>query len=318
MRWAHRLAPAWRTILQSPDASIAGGRLDAARLMIALHARRSRVAIAAWKAHRPDRPLVVVLTGTDLYRDVPAGERDALDSLHDADRLVVLQQDALAHVPAFARHKARVVHQSARTLAPFAHKSATRLNGLLVAHLRDEKDPRTAFAAWSRIPSALPITLTIVGAALDAPIAEEARALAARDARVRYLGARPHAWVRQAIKRAHLLVVPSRMEGGANVVVEAVTSGTPVVGSRMSGNVGMLGDDYPGLFDVGDADGLAALLVRAHADRAFLASLGARCRAVAPRFTPDAERVALAALLDEALHEGAGRMDASPLCPAIP
>ena len=142
-------------------------------------------------------------------------------------------------------------------------------------------------------------------------------AYAARDARVRYLGERPHAWVRQAIKRAHLLVVPSRMEGGANVVVEAVTSGTPVVGSRMSGNVGMLGDDYPGLFDVGDADGLAALLVRAHADRAFLASLGARCRAVAPRFTPDAERVALAALLDEALHEGAGRMDASPLCPAI-
>jgi len=311
VRWAHRVAPAWRTILQSPDMPLAGGKRDGAEAMIALHARRSRPAIAQWKRLRPDRGLVVVLTGTDLYRDIPARDADALASLDDADRLVVLQGDALGHVPASARDKTRVVHQSARRLAAFADKSGTRLNCLLVAHLREEKDPATAFEAWRRLPPQCPATLTIVGAALDASLGAAARELALHDRRVRYLGPRPHGWVRQAIKRAHLLVVPSRMEGGANVVVEAVTAGTAVLGSRMSGNVGMLGADYPGLFDVGDARGLAALVARAHADRRFLAILDAHCAALAPRFAPQAERDALLALLREVQQDVAGRMAAA-------
>jgi putative glycosyltransferase (TIGR04348 family) len=297
IRWAQLLAPAWRTILQSADQPVTGGRCDAATLMIALHARRSRAAIAAWKRAHPERALLVVLTGTDLYRDVPAGDADALASMRDADRIVVLQEDAARHVPPAVRAKVRVVYQSARRLTPFAHKSATALHCLLVAHLRAEKDPRTALDAWRALPPDVGATLTIVGAPLDASLAEAARALADADRRVRYLGARPHAWVRQAIKRAHLLVVPSRMEGGANVVVEAVTAGTPVLGSRMSGNVGMLGADYPGLFDVGDVTGLAALVMRAKRDRGFLAALQSRCESLAPRFLPQAERAALCGAL---------------------
>ena len=318
VRWAHLVAPAWRTILQTPDVPVSAGRASRAALMVALHARRSRPAVRAWKSARPDAPVVVVMTGTDLYRDVPAGDADALASIDDADRLVVLQHDALAHLPPGARAKARVVHQSARRLSPFANKSGTRLHCLLVAHLRDEKDPRTAFDAWRRLPAGMPATLTIVGAALDAALADAARALERDDARVRYLGARPHAWVRQAIKRAHVLVVPSRMEGGANVVVEAITAGTPVIGSRMSGNVGMLGGDYPALFDVGDAAALAALVARAHDDRAFLARIDRICRALAPRFDPAAERAALLALLDETRPAGAARMGGTTVSEILP
>ena len=100
------------------------------------------------------------------------------------------------------------------------------------------------------LPRDVPATLSIIGAALDPALGDAARALAAeRSARAVCWVPRPHAWTRQAIKRAHLLIVPSRMEGGANVVVEAVTAGTAVIASRISGNVGMLGDDYPGYFD---------------------------------------------------------------------
>jgi putative glycosyltransferase (TIGR04348 family) len=312
VRWSRLLAPSWRAILQSPDMPLAGGRRDEASALIALHARRSRAAIAAWKALHPQRPLIVALTGTDLYRDVPAGDPDALASLVDADRLIVLQEDAIAHVPRAPRDKVRVVYQSARSLRPFAPKSTASLHCLLVAHLRDEKDPRTAFEAWRRLDQGLPATLTIVGGALDEAIASEARALSEGDPRVRYVGPRPHAWTRQAIKRAHLLLVSSRMEGGANVVVEAVTSGTPVVGSRMSGNVGMLGDAYPGLFAVGDADALARLVERAHVDRSFLAELGARCDAQRHRFSPATERETLRRLLDEALATAESRMTGTP------
>ena len=275
--------------------------------MVALHARRSHSAVAAWVAERPGQALVVTLTGTDVYRDVPARDADALDSIAAADRIVVLQADAVDHVPRAAASRARVVHQSARTLTPFAHKSRDRLHCLLVAHLRGEKDPRTLFDAWRRVPHA-DATLTIVGAPLDESLADAARALASGDARVRYLGARPHAWVRQAIKRAHVLVVPSRIEGGANVVVEAVTSGTAVLASRAPGNVGMLGGDYPGLFDVGDVAALAALVARTYDDRGFLRDLERRCAAIAPRFSPKAERTALLRVLDEALRLAAGRI----------
>ena len=297
-RWARLLAPRFRTIVQAGVATPIDPAADA---LVALHARRSRAAIAAWHAEHPDRPLVVALTGTDLYRDVATGDADALASMADADRLIVLQDDACAFVPAAFRSKVDVVYQSARTLKPRTDRPGDRLDCVFVAHLREEKDPRTVFAAWRRLPAAAPITLTVVGAALDAALGDEARALAAADPRVRWRGCRPHPWTRQAIKRAHVLICASRMEGGANVVVEAITAGTPVVASRMSGNVGMLGPDYGGYFPVGDATALAQLLLRIERDRALSKRLAAQCAGRAQLFTPDAERAALGNSLARAM-----------------
>ena len=296
-RWARMVAPRFRPILQSPDAPLR----DDAVAMLALHARRSRDAIARWKRGHPDRALLVALTGTDLYRDVPAGDADAIASIAEADRLIVLQDDALDHLTARQRDKASVVVQSARALAPWPRKAASRFNAIYVAHLRDEKDPRTLLEAWRRLPADLPATLTIVGGALDPLLADDVRRAVAADARVRWLGARPHAWTRQAIRRAHALVVTSRMEGGANVVVEALTSGTPVIGTRISGNVGLLGADHPALFPVGDAAALAAMVERATRDRRWLDALARRGERAAKRMTPGAEARALAAAIDAAL-----------------
>jgi putative glycosyltransferase (TIGR04348 family) len=305
-RWARRLAPAYRVILQAADAPI--GRAADAVAMIALHARRSRAAVGAWKRERPDAALLVTLTGTDLYRDLPAGDADAQASCSDADRLIVLQADAVDHVPQAFRRNVDVVYQSAQPLRPWPSKRTDRLDVLLVAHLREEKDPRTVFEAWRRLPADVEATLTIIGDALDPSLGDAARRLADADARVQWLGARPHAWTRQAIRRAHALVVPSRMEGGANVVVEAVTAGTPVIASRMSGNLGMLGDDYAGYFPVGDAGALAALLTRASADRGFLDALNDQCRARSVLFTPEAERQSLHAAVRRARESAAGRI----------
>lgn len=289
-RWARLLARHYRTIVQAAETPVTGGRRDQAEIMIGLHARRSRLAIAAWREAYPRRPLLVALTGTDLYRDVSERNSDALASLADADRLIVLQGDAKGFVPARWRSKVDVIYQSARRMSPWARKAAGRLHCVLVAHLRSEKDPETAFAAWRRLPREAPITLTIIGDALDAGLGEAARSLAAADRRVRWLGPRPQPWTRQAIKRAHVLLCPSRMEGGANVVVEAITAETAVVASRMSGNLGMLGEHYEGYFPVGSADALAALLESLLAQPALLAHLTAQCNARAPLFSPEAER----------------------------
>ena len=171
----------------------------------------------------------------------------------------------------------------------------------MVGHLRLEKDPRTALLAWRHLPADLPIRLRLIGAPLDPVLARFVEGEARAEQRVRWLGPLPHAASRQAIKRAHVLVVPSLMEGGANVIVEAVTAGTPVLASRVSGNVGMLGRDYAGYFPAGDAAALAGLLRRCWKDAAFLRTLTRQCRARAALFSPAREKASLTRLLRELL-----------------
>ena len=106
----------------------------------------------------------------------------------------------------------------------------------------------------------------------------------------------PHAETLKRIQRAHLLVHTSRMEGGAHVIMEAICSGTPVIASRIDGNVGLLGEDYEGVFEPGDADGLAQRLLACRDPQhgaVLVAHLAHRCALRAPLFEPQAERAAL-------------------------
>jgi hypothetical protein len=91
-RWARCLAP--RPGFAS-NSTGAGADDD---MMIALHARRSATSIARFAAVYPQRPLVLVLTGTDLYRDIRS-DAQAQRSLALATRLVVLQAEGLRELP---------------------------------------------------------------------------------------------------------------------------------------------------------------------------------------------------------------------------
>ncbi len=274
-------------------------RAAADRAMIALHARRSAAAIAAWNARHPGRGLAVVLTGTDLYRDIHADDH-ARRSLDAAQALVTLQERAPQALPVEVRAKARVIYQSAPA-RPTPVKTSRHLRALAVGHLRAEKSPDTLYAAARLLAGRADLRLDQVGAALDPELAEAARRTMLAVPNFRWLGGLPHEATRRRIQRAHLLVHPSRMEGGAHVIIEAVTCGTPVLASRIDGNVGMLGEDYAGYFPCGDAAALAALIERCRDDAAFLERLRRQCRARAPLFAPATEAAALRALVDDLL-----------------
>ena len=284
-RWARLLGPAYRVGIT--DRWMGGDEA----LMIALHARRSAPWVEAWRAAHPARPLLLVLTGTDLYRDIDA-DAAAQRALVLADALVVLNELGARRLPEALRTKARVVLQSCSARTPLPH-TARHLRALMVGHLRDEKDPRTYWRAVQRLAGRRDILLDHVGAALDPTLGAEAAALAANQAQFRWLGALPHGAVRRRIQAAHVLVHASRMEGGAHVVIEAIRSGTPVLASRIDGNLGLLGGDYEGLFEPGDDAGLAALLARARDDPAMLPRLAGGLAGRSPLFDPSAERAAL-------------------------
>ena len=287
-RWAGMLRDRYKVIVQT---EWRGERADA---MLALHARRSAESIKAFRTSHKGR-LAVVLTGTDIYGDLP-GSVEAADSVRIADELVVLQEDALQMLSPEQRRKTRVIFQSAER-KPTRAKPRDRLDCVAVGHLRPVKDPGTIMEAWRLLPAEAPIFMRHIGAPLDNELAKQARAMERHDKRYTYAGALPHAATRTAIARAHLLVHPSIAEGGANVIVEAVTSGTAVLASRIAGNTGMLGESYPGYFDAGDAGQLASRLVQAWEQRRYLRELQAACNRRRPLFTPSREERAIRELV---------------------
>lgn len=290
-----------RIVGQWPDGATTG---DAA--LLALHARRSATSIAAWAGAHGVQGLAVVLTGTDLYQDI-AVDAQARHSLELASRLVVLQELGLQALPPELHAKTRVIYQSTMAREP-APKPATGLQVLMVGHLREVKSPATLFQAARLLATHPDIRIDHIGEALEPGLGEAALATQRDCPNYRWLGAMPHADTRERIRQAHLLVHASAMEGGAHVVMEAVCSGTPVLASRIPGNVGMLGADYQGYFPHGDARALADLLLlcrlgqQAPADAPsapLLARLGAQCALRAPLFAPEAERAALLRLVAE-------------------
>lgn len=267
---------------------------ESAELLIALHARKSAAEIARFHEADPERPVALVLTGTDLYRDL-AVDATAHRSLALAQRLVCLQPLAMDALDAPCRAKACVIVQGAEP-TPNLWRPGSRAPFVAVGHLRAEKDPQTLFRAVRRLPAG--IEVMHIGASLDEALASEAALLGQERPSYRWLGAQPHADTRRRMAEATALVHMSRLEGGANVVIEAITSGTPVLASRIDGNVGLLGDDYPGYFPVGDAAALAQLMQRCMAIDAFRAELASHCATLAPRYTPAAECAAVRRLLE--------------------
>jgi putative glycosyltransferase (TIGR04348 family) len=326
-RWRNLLHPHYRSriTLHWPDEDCAGDDF-----MLALHARRSAAAIQAWAQAKGGQRLAVVLTGTDLYQDI---RQDALAqrSLELAGRLVVLQELGVEALPAGHRNKARVIYQSTAARQALV-KSDRQLRAVMVGHLRAVKSPETLFEAARLLGHRTDIRIDHIGAASEAQWADLARATERECPSYRWLGEMPHARVRQAIQRAHVLVHTSAMEGGAHVVMEAVRSATPVLASRVPGNVGMVGPDYEGYFEHGQAGQLADLLERCRAGQAssaaappqgaraspggsagalassvgvispassLLERLRAQCAVRAPLFTAEAERAGLLELLNE-------------------
>jgi putative glycosyltransferase (TIGR04348 family) len=298
-RWARCLRRRYRVqIIERWD----GRPVDC---LIALHARRSAESIHKFAAAHPDRPLVVVLTGTDLYRDI-ANNRSAQRSLELASRLVVLNERGPLRLPRRVRKKTTVIVQSARPLAP-ARKARRIFHIAVVGHLREEKNPRFVWRLLESLPAELHVRVHHAGAGLDPALAARAREVQARDPRYHWLGNLPRPRARQLIRRCHVLLHPSNMEGGAQAVIEAVMSHTPVIGSGIDGNAGLLGVQYAGLFTEGDIEAARALVVRAAREPRFLAQLRWACEKRGRLFAPEREARGILRLVANLLREYAAR-----------
>ena len=281
-------------------------------LLVALHARKSHPSIINFQRQNPAAPVIVALTGTDLYRDIQRNRR-AQKSLDIATRIVVLQPKAIEGLQPSLRDKTRVIYQSVefrelgglngRSANPRVSKpearSSRHFDVCVIGHLRAVKDPfRTAIAA-RLLPAASKIRVFQVGGAMTDAMVARARKEVQINKRYEWLGEQSRAQVRRILANSQACVISSRMEGGANVLSEAIVASVPILASRVDGNVGILGADYPGYFDLGNTRELAQLLMRLETSAEYLGTLRNRVKSLERLFTPECEQQAWSDLIGE-------------------
>jgi putative glycosyltransferase (TIGR04348 family) len=265
--------------------------------MVAIHAWRSAEAIRRFKIRYPQHPLILQLSGTDIYQYIKEDAEPTLRSMELAERLVALNSLAWRVVPNRFRKKLRVIFQSARRSTAPRELSRRHIDLCVIGHLRDVKDPLRAAEAARLLPPASRIRVVQIGRAYSADWAAKATAEMAANPRYLWRGDVPRAAVQNLLRRSHAMILSSISEGGANVISEAIVAGVPILASRMDGNVGLLGADYPAYFPVGDTQALARLMRRIEVDRRFVVTLRRAIARRAPLFRPEREVAAWRELL---------------------
>jgi putative glycosyltransferase (TIGR04348 family) len=298
-------AERWKGLLETAGHSVdvvtryQGEACDA---FIALHAWRSVDAIRRFRETWAEKPLIVALTGTDIYHhqhEYPEGTRYSMDV---ADALIGLHELVADDIPSGLAGKLVTLYQSADgpESFPASHVdgNSETFRACVIGHLRDEKDSLRAAYAVRLLPEDSHVQVFCAGKAHNEEWQRKAEQDIAENPRFHWLGELDKADTRQLMANSQVMVISSIMEGGANVVSEACRAGLPVLASDIPGNVGLLGRDYAGYFPVGDEQALADLLYRAETDPGFLATLKRQVGKLAERFLPEKEQ----ASLEQALH----------------
>ena len=273
-------------------------RGESCDVIIALHAHKSADSVSRARRGNPNGRIVVALTGTDLYRDLPASAA-ALSALQSAWRIVVLQPLALRRIPEQHHAKTRVIYQSAVATPEKSAPDPEHFDICVTGHLRDEKAPLLTAAAARLLPASSRVRILQIGRALTPGYEALAQREQMENPRYRWLGELSRRHARRLVASTRAVALTSIMEGGANVISEAITDGVPVIASRIDGSVGLLGPDYPGLFDTGNVEELRNLICRFECDTQFRTELQERCLTLRSLFLPERELQSWKTLLAE-------------------
>ncbi|MEM7784981.1 MAG: glycosyltransferase, partial [Planctomycetota bacterium] len=221
-----------------------------------MHARKSADSIQRFSKQFPDRPRLVVLTGTDLHQDIPRRSPPALKSLILATWLIFLEPQGINCVPKSVRDKSDVIFQSAEPVDQKLVPLDKYFEVTLVGHLRQQKDPFLAVKALQMLPKSSKVRILHIGKALSDSFQKCAIRWTKENAKYVWLGERTHLQTQRLLARSQLTLLTSKVEGAPSVVSEAVVNGVPILATRIPAILGTLGADYPGLFEVGDAEQL--------------------------------------------------------------
>lgn len=212
--------------------------------------------VATWLARKLGLPVVITALGSDVnvLMDFPVPRRLMLEAAARADHLITGSaglKDRLVELGVGAERIAVLRNGvDTRHYHPIERDAARRavaMDGPLivsVGNLLTLKGHDLTIAALARLPG---VRLALVGDGPDrALFAEQASRLGVAD-RVRFVGRVPHAEVATWFAAADVSVLASQSEGWANVLLESMVCGTPVVASDIPGTREVVGPRESGL-----------------------------------------------------------------------
>ena len=263
--------------------------------LIALHAIKSFASVVRYRAMHPQFRIAVAITGTDVTGDQTVFRK----CLKISDRVITLQSAMACVLPKNVRPKLRVIEQSFTAPRMLPQPLEGTFDVCVVGHLREVKDPFLLARALQLLPEQSKIRGRHIGGILTPDMRLKAIEQMRAVPRYRWFGELPRHRTIRAMASCRLLVVTSKSEGGPSVVSEALACDVPILSTRVAGVMGILGNDYPGLYDIGDAEALAELLQRCDTDAAFYESLKRACAARKYLVSPPRERATWKTLFDE-------------------
>lgn len=247
-------------------------------------------------------PFSVKARGSDIYHwgDVAGIGEQIVDAAHKAAKLLAVSASLKAEMVARDMPADKIaVHHTGVDLDRF--RPADRINAraelqvsgpllITVGALIERKGQAIALDALALLPGA---TLLLIGNGPDRPALEQqARSLGIAD-RVRFLGAQPPDDVARLLAAADVMLLPTRAEGIANVWVEALACGTPVVTCDAGGAREVIDRPSAGRVVLRDTAALAAAVAKLLADPPEQAAV----RSAAKRFSWDRNAAELEAHL---------------------
>ncbi len=249
---------------------------------------------AAWLGRAFGKPVVLTARGSDVTElpEHKVPRRLIEGAMAAAAHLIGVSEALCARMVALGapRDKVTALRNGVDTqifhpvdrAAARAALGLTRPTLISVGHLIPRKRNHLTIAAMAYLPE---WDLLIVGDGPERPALESQAAALGVAHRVRFLGAQPHDRLAEFYGAADAMVLASTREGWANVLLESMACGTPVVASNIPMNAEVVSAPAAGRLMREDTP--EALATAVHALSAIPPARGAT-RAFAERFSWDA------------------------------
>lgn len=236
-----------------------------------------------------ETPLIVVLTGTDIYNELKK-KPNFYRHLESARVLIGLHPGITEEVPERYRSKLRVIVQSAPNQKSRPQNNILYGQAIFIANLRYFKRPMTVFAAACALNENVNINITHIGDIVDDEYHFWSQPEFHKTVpRYNWLGAKTREDTASALASSDVMLIASSTEGGSNVQSEAISAGVPIISSRNRCVESLLGSDYPGLFDTDNHHQLACLIEKFFVDHSFRELLKSNVSRASYQFSYDLE-----------------------------
>lgn len=291
-------------------------------ILIALHATKSSQMIERWitaSQRNQHRPVIVVITGTDLNVDLARSNEGTTDYRHakqslDAANQIVLLEPASLQLLAQLEHryeeKTVVILQSAQPQRTDAggvdldpqwsmlFGDSSKFKVAVVGHLRKIKDPFAAAEAADLLPKTSSVHVLHWGAALKPDIKQRAETESKNNRRYDWLGSVSHRQSLILLQRCDVMVLSSFEEGGPAVLSEAIVNSVPIIAHEITATRGLLGESYLGFYQNANRQQLANLIHKSEQYPEFLAQLKRHNAELKDLFSESRELEKLQALVE--------------------